>query len=373
LTDWRQVRSEFPALAEWTYLNTATFGQLPCRAREAVERHFEQRDRLACMDFMSWFDDADRIRALVARFINCSASDIAFIPNASAALSLLMGGIDWKPGDEVVTLESEFPNHYYYASHLERAGVTFVESTVDRLFEKISPSTRLVAISSVNYSTGQRPPLVEIGAYLRERGVLFYLDGTQSLGALRMDIRSVMPDVYAVHGYKWLLSPTGAGFMYVSAAVRQWLEPNVIGWRSHRDWRSPENLHHGAPALKSEAERYEGGMLWFPLIYAMAASIEMMMEIGPAEIEDRVMRLAGIARDVLRRAGGRLPFDESPHYDSPVVTAGFTGRDASAIVRELRAHKVLVAARHGRLRVSPHFYNDESDLDRLDSTLRQVL
>src|SRR5579862_2788642 len=117
-TDWQPVRAEFPSLAAWTYLNTATFGQVPRRASDAVARHFARRDALACSDFMRWFDDADRIRARVASFIHCRPDDIAFIQNASAGLSLLLGGLDWRSGNRIVTLQDEFPNHYYYPSHL---------------------------------------------------------------------------------------------------------------------------------------------------------------------------------------------------------------------------------------------------------------
>jgi len=147
----------------------------------------------------------------------------------------------------------------------------------------------------------------------------------------------------------------------------------VIGWRSHRGWRQHENLHHGAPEFSAKAEKYEGGMLAFDPLYAMGASIEMMLETGPAKIEERVMQLAAMTRDVLRRAGGKLAADRDAHYESPVVTARFEGKDARQLVRDLHAHKVLVAARHGNLRVSPHFYNDESDLDRFEQELRQVL
>src|SRR6185369_3410870 len=114
--DWEQIRGEFAPLANWTFLNTATFGQMPRRAGEATARHFARRDERACSDFMQWFDDADQIRARIAAFINCQASDIAFIHNASAGLSLLLGGLDWKTGDQIVTLQDEFPNHYYYPS-----------------------------------------------------------------------------------------------------------------------------------------------------------------------------------------------------------------------------------------------------------------
>ena len=365
-SDWERIRGEFPSLAAWTFLNTATFGQVPHRAVEAVERHFERRDRFACADFIEWFDECDDIRDLCARLVHCAPSDIAFIPNASTALSLLLGGIDWKPGDRFVTLEHEFPNHYYHPLFLGgTSGVEFLELPWERFYNSITPRTRLVALSTVNYSTGFRPPLEEISAFLHERGVLLYLDGTQSVGALEFDVSKVRPDLLAVHGYKWLLSPNGAGFMYVSPELRAWLEPMTIGWRSHWDWRNHDYLHHGAPEFKSEAEKYEGGMLSFALLYAMAESVKLVLEIGPDVIERRVMELAELTRCVLRQAGGALLFDQLPHYDSPIVTARFEGRDASAMAKELAARKVLVAARQGNLRVSPHFYNDESDLERL--------
>ena len=177
----------------------------------------------------------------------------------------------------------------------------------------------------------------------------------------------------AVHGYKWLLSPNGAGFMYVSPRVREWLQPGVIGWRSHSGWRNHDNLHHGAPEFKSEAEKYEGGMLTFAVLYAMAASLEMFLEIGPGAIERRVAEITGKTRSVLREAGASLLSDRYPHYDSPIVAARFEGRDASAIARQLQERKVLVAARHGNLRVSPHFYNDESDLERLAAALKATV
>ena len=370
MTQWNEIRKEFPALSEWTYLNTATFGQMPRCAANAVARHFTRRDERACTDFMSWFNDCDRLRARVAAFINCQPSDIAFIQNASAGLSLLMGGLDWKTGDEIVTLEDEFPNHYYYPSHLRLRGVEFVETDWEGLYGRLTPRTRLVAISTVNYSTGFRAPLAELSAELRRRGILLYLDGTQSLGALPCDVSGIRPDLFAVDAYKWMLSPNGAGFMYVSPELRERLAPAVIGWRSHKDWRHHENLHHGAPEFASEAEKYEGGMLPFALLYAMDAVIEMMETIGPARIEQRVMDLAAKTRDVLRDAGGTLPADAKPHYDSQIVTARFAGRDSSAIARELQSHLVLVAARHGNLRVSPHFYNNEADLACLAEALK---
>jgi selenocysteine lyase/cysteine desulfurase len=369
--DWEAVREEFPALSRWTFLNTATFGQIPTRATEAVARHFARRDEFACDDFLGWFDDADAIRAQAARLIHAEPADIAFVTNASTALSLLLGGIPWSPGDRVVTLENEFPNQFYYPAMLGRRGVEFVETSWDGFYDSITPRTRLVAMSTVSYMTGFRAPLEEIGAFLRERGVMLFLDGTQSLGAVGFDVRAVRPDMFAVHAYKWLLSPNGAGFMYVSPELRERLDPNVVGWRSHRGWRNHDRLHHGIPEFKTEAEKYEGGMLNFAGLYAMGASLGLFLELGPEEVESRVAKRASQVREVLRQAGARLLYDELPHHDSPIIAASFE-RDTEELTRRLKAARVLVASRHGRLRVSPHFYNNQADIERFASALKQA-
>jgi selenocysteine lyase/cysteine desulfurase len=371
--EWGVVREQFPAVQSWTFLNTATFGQLPRVAVEATMRHYAHRDDLACWDFLDWYDDADQTRKRIAELIHCLPEDVAFISNAASALGLLLGGIDWRPGDRVVTLQEEFPNNLYNPALVAGRGVESVEASWEDFWEAVTPRTRLVAFSTVNYSTGFRPPLVEIASRLRDCGVLLYLDGTQSVGALKFDAESIQPTMLAVHGYKWLFSPNGAGFMYVHPDVREWLRPNVIGWRSHREWRRVDNLHHGAPEFNSSAEKYEGGSINFALLYAMDASLQLILKIGPDEIERRVLELAEKARRVLRDLGGVLVSEGSPYYESPIVAACFAGADASALARGLKERRVLVSARHGKLRVSVHLYNNEDDLERLRSELGALL
>ena len=168
----------------------------------------------------------------------------------------------------------------------------------------------------------------------------------------------------AVHGYKWLMSPNGSGFMYVSPSFRERLQPNVVGWRSHKDWRRVDSLHHGAPEFLPTAEKYEGGMLNFPSLYAMGASLDLLLEIGADRIETRVLELAAKSAAVLEEAGSQVEF-----RNSPIVTARFAGRDASQLARTLKERRILVSARHQRLRVSTHFYNDENDLAELRQSL----
>lgn len=366
--DWKAVRAQFPALSNWTYLNTATYGQLPQSGVEAAAKHFAHRDELACTDFLDWFGDMDAIRESIARLIHCAAEDVAFIGNAASGLSLLMAGIDWKPGDQVVSLEHEFPNNLYWPALLSSQGVDFFEVPYSRLIESLTDRTRLVLISTVNYSTGFRVPLEELGRELRSRGILFYVDGTQSMGALRFDAHAVQPDMLAVHGYKWLISPNGAGFMYVSPGLRESLKPNVIGWRSHKDWRRVDSLHHGAPEFVESAEKYEGGMLNFPSLYAMGAAVNMILELGPDRVEARVLDLAAKCCRALEDAGGEIA-----HRDTAIVTARFEGQDASKLARALKEKRIAVSARHGRLRVSTHFYNDEMDIEWLRTALADLL
>lgn len=362
--DWQKIRSEFPALENRAYLNTATFGQLPRRATGAVAKHWARRDEFACTDFLSWYDDADRLRASIAKLVGAAAEDVAFVPNAAAALGMTLAALDLKANDNIVTLQDEFPNYLY----MPVSANAMREVPWERFYDSIDKNTRLVAISEVNYSTGFRPPLDEISKFTRDRGILLFVDGTQSLGALTIDLKKLPIDIYAVHAYKWMISPPGSAFMVVAGHVRRALRPIVVGWRSHKTWRDVDNLHHGIPEFMDSAEKYEGGGLPFALLYAMEQSVELMLETGPGLIEQRVMQLAKSTRDRLRGMGG-----EAAETGSQIVAAKFPGRDASHIAGELKKKNVNVAARHGFLRISPHFYNNEDDLEQLCEAIKPLI
>ncbi len=368
-TDWQKVRAEFPALSGRTFLNTATYGQLPKRATMAALAHFERRDQLACTDFLDWFDDLDELRAMVAKLVGAQPDDIAFITAACHGLATVLSGIDWKPDDEILTLEHEFPNNLYAAQ--SQAGVRGKECAWSELEHNVTARTRIVLLSTVNYVTGLRPDLDGVIRRLRERNVLVYVDGTQSLGALRFDCAQTQPDFLSVDAYKWMISPNGAGFLYVRPEARHWLRPNVIGWRSDRNWRGVDNLHHGAPTLHDSSEKYEGGMMDFSSLYAMRASISLMEEIGPAVTEQRVLQLAGEVRRQMVALGAELYPREEPCLPSQIVLAKLPGVDVSAFAKQLQSEGIIVSARKGYLRVSAHFYNDEQDIEKLAAAVKR--
>lgn len=368
-TNWAEIRAGFPSIQAVTFLNTATFGQLPVAGEEAIARHLARRREFACTDFLAWFTDHDGLRVKLARLVHAQPEDIAFTPNASWALAHLLNGLDWREGDEVVTAEGEFTNHLYVAEHLTRRGVKCIRCGYEEVLSSLTPHTRLVMLSTVNYSTGYRARIEEIGAELRRRGILFYLDATQSLGALQLDFSSVRPDLLSVDCYKWMLAPNGAAFMAVSAELRERLAPLSVGWRSHFEWRNVDRLHEGMPEFSSTAEKYEAGMLASLPLCALEASVDLMLSIGPATIEQRVLALAGLIRERLRALGG----DALPYEDSAIVGVRFPGRDASALALELKRQGIIVSARHGQLRISTHFYNNEDDIARLANTLQILL
>jgi cysteine desulfurase/selenocysteine lyase len=368
-SDWAAIRAEFPSLQGRTFLNTATFGQLPRRTKEAAVAHFERRDQTAAIDFLQWFDDLDQTRARVARLIHGGVDDIAFVPNAGYALALAVSSVDWQTGDELLTLHHEFPNQLYAHASV---GARSVECEWDEFEAHVNERTRMVVLSTVNYTTGLRLDLSHVVKDLRKRGVIVYLDGTQSVGALEFDCEAVAPDFFAVDAYKWLISPNGAAFVYVHPDRRKKLAPNVLGWRSDYDWRNVTNLHHGAPRFGETAEKYEPGMMAFSSLYGMDASLRLIEEIGVAQIEKRVLALAGLLRSELAAMGAEFYAAKGACLPSQIVTASLPGADSAALAKKLAEENINISARRAYLRISPHFYNNEDDVAVLLAAIRKL-
>ncbi len=374
--DWNAARRLFPVLDRWAHLNTAAFGPLPSVAAAAVREHLRARDRNAALDFPEWFDRLELIRGKLGQLIGASPRDIAFCPNAGTGLSWLLRGIEWRHGDEILAFEHEFPNNLYAPQLLDTLGVAFrplpsprTAFDADTLLDEVGPRTRLVLLSTVNYSNGLRAPCEELAAELRRRSVLLCLDATQSVGALRHDLESSPADFLVAHGYKWLMAPAGAGFAWVPPTTRSWLAPSITSWRSHRDWMNFEHLHHGRPVLPESAAAYEGGVQAFTALFGLEASVDLILRLGLDRIETRILGLAERCREIVAAHGGVLhPAAKGPAA-SQIVTASFPRLDSARLAARLRESRVAVSVRQGNLRVSPHFFNNHSDLRRLSHAL----
>lgn len=377
-TLFSNLRAEFPVTERYCYLNHAAIAPLARRSVDRVaalaltigstgDRHFPDRNRAY-----------EEVRALAARLLGARAAhEVAFVENTSSGLSLVAQGLDWRPGDNVVGPGGEFPSNAYPWMQLADRGVEYRtvperdgRIDADELLGRIDGRTRAVALSWVEYASGFRFDLGRIGAVCRERGALFVVDVIQGLGALALDVEREGVDVACGAAHKWLLGPEGIGLLYVSDRVVERLRPARSGWRSMRDM---ENWTDLAIDWAPGASRYESGTLNGFGIFALGGSLELLLAAGPAAVESRVLALAERAARGLAELGFDVVSSRRPGETSGIVAATHPRHPASALVKRLASRGVITATRAGRLRVAPHAYNTEDEIDRFLDELRTAL
>ena len=309
--DPEALRAEFPIVQRWVYLNHAAFSPPPLRARQAFIEHFELGEQTAFENFVEWFDRADRVRALAARLLHTRANLIAFGHATSDGVNLVANGLDWRSGDNVVTIAGEFPSNVYawmnLASARGRAEVCPVETSgrysVSDVERCIDSRTRVLSLSAVSFATGFRAPLEELGQLCRARGVFFVVDGIQAAGAVDLDVERAGIDLMAAHAYKWLMGATGISLIYASERALADLRPTQLGWRSIAKWKDVSRMLDYRLELPDEARRFEPGMLNFPALAMLEESLDLILKVGIETIEARVLALTDRLAAGLSRAG----------------------------------------------------------------------
>jgi cysteine desulfurase/selenocysteine lyase len=368
--DLLRLRDEqFPVTRECAYLNHAGIGPL---SRRAAARMADLAGSVSRSGDRSWFermDEVERVRGLAARLLGArEPHEVAFVENTSTALSMVAEGLDWRPGDNVVGAAFEFPSNVYPWMSLAARGVEYRraeerDGRIDpgELLALLDSRTRMLALSWVQYASGFRSDLARLGAACRARGVLFVVDVIQGFGALALDVEQGCVDVAAASAHKWLLGPEGIGVLYVSDRVVERLRPMRSGWRSMRD---PFQWDRYDLTWSPGAKRFESGTLNVYGIAALGGSLEVLAEVGVATIEPRVLALADLAARGLAAAGFAVVSSRRKGETSGIVTAVPPGRSAGELVKELNERGVVVAARAGRLRIAPHFYNTAEEIGR---------
>jgi selenocysteine lyase/cysteine desulfurase len=323
------------------YLDTATYG-LPPRATvaalEGAVRGWQEWD-----DWHRWEEDGEACRALFARIVGTAPEDVSLQPAASAAAGIVAASLPAEPGNNVVCYERDFHSVLFPFLALERRGVEVRLRPLDRLADAVDERTALVAVSSVQSADGQ---VADLSA-LRSAGVRVFVDGTQSIGALPLDLAGV--DYLAVAAYKWLLCPRGLAFFYVRRQRLDEIEPWLAGWKSSR---LPYQRYYGPPReLTEDARRMDTSLAWF-LAAGARPSLELLAETGAERIAEHDLALA-------RRFCDGLGL---PHAGSAIVQVETA--DAEALLARLERAGVRAAGRDGAVRFSFHLYNDEADVDR---------
>ncbi len=375
MTRWDRTRAFFPVTRELAYLNHAGVAPISTRVEDALRRYAGEATARGAFDYARVYDaEIERVRGRAAELLGASAPEVAFVKNTTEGLGLVAAGLDWRRGDQVVTCDLEYPSNVYPWWSLASRGVETIllQSRDGRLpFERVEEAlrgsrVRLLALSSVEFGSGARNDLEALGALCRERGVLLCVDAIQSLGCLPLDVGKCGIDFLSADGHKWLLSVEGCGIFYCAARALDLLTPRVVGWRSVVENWNFDDYHL---ELQPSAGRFEEGTPNTAGVFALGAALDLLLELSVEAVAARVLGLTDHLVRALHDRGAEILSPRGPGEASGIVS--FTWRDEppARTVKRLRERGVFTVARRGGVRASPHFYNDESDLERLLAAL----
>jgi selenocysteine lyase/cysteine desulfurase len=367
--------TEFAAVADLAYLDHASDSPAPERTRRViVERAELLSNPLAqARKREDYLADANRI---LGKLLNTSPDRFAYLTNAADATAAIANGIAWQPGDNVVLVQGEYPSFVLPWTRLAIAGVdtrfathNTIETELETIEAVIDDRTRAVVISHVDFNSGYRNDLAAIGALAHAHGALFVVDASQSLGAIPVDVTAWGIDALVCVGYKWLMATHGISLLYISEAAQDRVVPTAPGRYSVRSgWPFPNyDLDWADSAI-----RYQGGALNWIGVCALAESLGLHSEIGRDPIATRVLELTDLLIEKLDALPVEITSSREPEHRSSYLTftLGSTDRD-DALVDAGRGANVLFGRRGGGVRVGTHFWNDESDLDRLAALIQQ--
>lgn len=375
--------AEFPVAENKVFFAHAGVTALPRRVARAVTDYTEaaSRDQQEFGEVLARVEEARRV---AAGLIGARADEIALLGPTSLGLSLFANGIAWEPGDEVLCYFDDYPANVYPWLELRRRGVEvrFLKPaepgaiTPELVIESLGPRTRLVALASCHYLTGYRILADDIGAALRQRGVLFSLDAIQTLGAFPTSVRHV--DMLSADAHKWLLGPLAAGIVFVRRELFPLVRPTLVGaWNA----RAPEFIAQDEVVFPDSGRRYEPGVLNIAGIFGMTEAVRMIGEFGLERAASRILEIKAVLLDGLKRLGFRPHGPEQGPNASGITTVwheSAQGSAAQALFEKLASQGIACSLRKDRsgkafLRFSPHFYNTIPEAERVIGAVRASL
>jgi len=360
-------RSEFGVTQKYVYLNHAAAGVLPASTVAAIEQFVRAHADAGVLGTFPYDLKMAEYRAKIGGFIGASGSEIATLLNTGAGANTLALGIDWKPGDEVVLCDNEFPANVIPWLGLRRRGVDvrFLPTreerlTPERLEREISPRTRVVTVSWVSYADGYRHDLGGLAAVAHDSGALLCVDAMQGLGVFPLDVRALGIDALYAGGAKWMLGLHGAAFLYVNSELGERLAVATPGWRSVADmW----DFHNSGQPFSPEALRFESGTPNLLGTLSLVSAIELFERSGPQAIAEHVLALTDRLCEGLTNLDADFSTLRGPSCSSGIVTFSIPGIDSMALGRALENQGIVTTNRTGGIRVSPHGYNTAEEID----------
>jgi selenocysteine lyase/cysteine desulfurase len=364
-----EARSLFPITDHYIHMNHAGVSPMSDRGRAAIEQVVEDMTSRPPSDRGS-FDEAERLRGLIGELLNAVPETISLTRSTAHGMSLLAQGLEWREGDNVVGAEWEYPANVMPWLALEGRGVEYRavkpaggRVTPEAVLALIDSRTRVVALSHVQFWNGYRIDLKPIGDECRRRGIVFAVDVMQSLGALRVDVEATPIDFCAAGAGKWLLGPPGVGFCFGRPELIGRLQPRVVGAASMKD------VNYFEPKLEfpPSARRFEESVVSRLDMAAFAAAVELILEVGPDVIENRVLELSARLAGGLAERGYELiePWPRAAAESSGIVSFRKPGATAQEVLRDLNSAQIVARIHRDFVRLSPHFYNTHEEVDRV--------
>ena len=368
------VNDEFPQNESLRYLNHAAVAPWPRRAAEAVNAFAEQNLRVGARDYPQWLKTEQRLRGRLARLLNApGTADIALVKNTSEALSFVAFGMDWKPGDQIVISDEEFPSNRVVWEALQPQGVEVIQVSLRDadpeagLLAACGPRTRLMSISAVQYASGLRLDLQRLGEGCEQRSVLLCIDAIQQLGALPLDVQQSRCAFAMADGHKWMLGPEGLGVFYCRSDLRNQLKLHEFGWHmlehagdyDRVDWE---------PARS--ARRFECGSPNMLGAVALEASLSLLEEVGmPMVAQALGERIEQLDHGLRGITGVKVLSPADSSRRAGIVTFRLDGWNNQALFERIQAEQIVCAQRGGGIRLSPHFY---TRVETIEETLRVI-
>ncbi|MFZ5515196.1 MAG: aminotransferase class V-fold PLP-dependent enzyme [Candidatus Zhuqueibacterota bacterium] len=351
------------------YLNHASLSPQSQRVVDAMMHHLNER---CCGDIndTTYTSIIKSTKSLIHVLIHAeSRHRIALTGNTSDAINIVVSGLPWQKGDRVLLNDLEFPANVYPFLNLHRFGVDidFVKSEngtipAEKIEAAITPATRLVSLSAVQFLSGYRADLANVGTLCRDKGILFFVDGIQAVGAVNIDVQAMRIDGLAAGCQKWQMGPKGTGFLYLTEALQQRIHQQYLGWLSVAE---PWDFFNYDQSLSPAANRYEGGTANIPGLWGLEAALKTLLEFGIDGIERHIAALTQkLTRGILSMDGATLYSPVSPNDRAGIVTLKLPqAANPQRVFDGLTSGKIFISLREGLLRFSPHFYNTEEEIE----------
>ena len=367
MKDMESVREQFPVTKNKVFLNHAAESPLPKPVADAVHKYVEEFSNFG----ESSIELEDRGKSLFAKLINAKPEELAIVENTSMGLNIAANLLRYPPGSKIVTTDMEYPSVVYpWLRKSLPVKVHYVKNVNGKILledmeKAVDDNTVAVVVSHVEYFNGFRNDLGAISEIAHEHGAYVIVDAIQSAGAVKIDVKKDDVDFLTCACYKWLLGPPGAGYLYVKRELVEKFEPPLVGWLSVKPevFETIDFWDIWSLKLSETASRFEVGTPSFISIAGIIKALKMFLDFGMENVERRILKLTDYLIETVKDLGLKLQTPEEKQYRSGIVN--FKISNPKELAEKLNGKNIVVSARSHGIRVSPHFYNIEEEIDTL--------